>query len=55
MMPWVILAIMLAIGLLVSVLYTAIQFYINGKSMEGTIWIVLGIISVSKFFKKYLL
>ncbi|XP_044252654.1 uncharacterized protein LOC123003747 [Tribolium madens] len=46
MMPWVILAIMLAIGLLVSVIYTAVQFYINGKSIEGTIWIVLGIISV---------
>ncbi|KAJ3646398.1 hypothetical protein Zmor_023987 [Zophobas morio] len=46
MLPWVVLAIMLAVGLLVSVLYTAIQFYINEKVIEGTVWIVFGIISV---------
>ena len=49
MLPWVVLAIMLAVGLLVSVLYTAIQFYINEKVIEGTVWIVFGIISVSEF------
>jgi hypothetical protein len=46
MLPWVILGIMLAVGLLVSVLYTSINFYIDGDNTNGTIWIVVGLISV---------
>lgn len=48
MIPWVILGIMLAIGLLVSVLYTSINFYTDGDTFNGTLWLVLGLIAVSK-------
>lgn len=48
MVPWVLLGIMLAVGLLVSVLYTSIQFYINEDTLNGTLWLVLGLISVGE-------
>lgn len=46
MVPWVILGIMLAVGILISVVYTAVNFYIDGDSLNGTLWIVLGLLSV---------
>jgi len=46
MMPWVILAVMVVIGLLISVLYTAIKFYIDGDTYNGTMWLVFGLIAV---------
>ncbi|XP_058466345.1 uncharacterized protein LOC131439400 [Malaya genurostris] len=46
MMPWVILGIMLAIGLLISVIYTAVVFYIDGFVLGGTLWIIIGLVSV---------
>lgn len=48
MIPWVILGIMLAVGLLVSVLYTSINFYVDGDTFNGTLWLVIGLISVGK-------
>ncbi|XP_018334459.1 uncharacterized protein LOC108743392 [Agrilus planipennis] len=45
MLPWVLLGIMLAIGLLVSVIYTAVQYYIDGDTLNGTFWIVFGLLS----------
>ncbi|XP_062544736.1 uncharacterized protein LOC134211654 [Armigeres subalbatus] len=46
MMPWVILGIMLVIGLLISVIYTAVVYFIDGFVLGGTLWIVIGLISV---------
>jgi uncharacterized membrane protein len=46
MLPWVVLAIMLAVGLLVSVLYNSIQCFSNDRDLEGSLWLVLGLISV---------
>jgi len=45
MLPWVVLGIMICVGLLVSVIYTAIVYYIDGFVLPGTLWIVFGTIS----------
>nr|XP_023025700.1 uncharacterized protein LOC111513706 [Leptinotarsa decemlineata] len=45
MIPWIVLGGMLSIGLLVSVLMTSIHFYIDGDTLNGTLWMVLGLIS----------
>lgn len=50
MIPWVVLGGMLAIGLLVSVLMNAINFYIEGDTLTGTLWLVLGLISLGELF-----
>lgn len=51
MVPWVLLAIMLAIGLLVSILYTSIKFYIDEDPLNGSLWLVFGLLSVgNKYF-----
>ncbi|XP_072743593.1 uncharacterized protein [Anoplolepis gracilipes] len=46
MLPWVVLGIMLAVGLLVSVLYTAIMFFINHEVINGILWLVFGLLAV---------
>lgn len=48
MMPWVVLGGMLIIGLLVSVIVTAVHFYTEGSesgNINGTLWLVLGLIA----------
>ncbi|XP_073824757.1 uncharacterized protein [Musca autumnalis] len=45
MMPWVVLGIMIAIGLLVSVIYTAVVFFIDGYVLSGVLWLVFGLIA----------
>ncbi|XP_037953642.1 uncharacterized protein LOC119683848 [Teleopsis dalmanni] len=45
MMPWVVLGIMIAIGLLVSVIYTAVVFFIDGFVLTGVLWLVFGLIA----------
>nr|CAI5827591.1 unnamed protein product [Callosobruchus analis] len=45
MIPWVILGGMLIFGLLVSILWNAINFYIEGYPLNATLWLVLGLIS----------
>ncbi|KAL3274481.1 hypothetical protein HHI36_015865 [Cryptolaemus montrouzieri] len=42
MIPWVVLGIMLAFGILVSVLYTGISFLIDGDQFNGWLWLILG-------------
>uniref|UniRef100_A0A1B0G673 Uncharacterized protein n=1 Tax=Glossina morsitans morsitans TaxID=37546 RepID=A0A1B0G673_GLOMM len=42
MMPWVVLGIMIAIGLLVSVIYTAVVFFIDGFVLTGVLWLGFG-------------
>ncbi|CAH0564450.1 unnamed protein product [Brassicogethes aeneus] len=45
MAPWIILGFMLAIGLLVSILRTSINFYIEHDNLNGSLWLVLGLIA----------
>lgn len=47
MLPWVILGIMLAIGLLISVIYTAVMFLIDGYILAGVLWLLIGLIAVA--------
>jgi len=47
MMPWVVLGIMIAIGLLVSVIYTAVVFFIDGFLLTGVLWLIFGLISTA--------
>ncbi|KRT84464.1 hypothetical protein AMK59_841, partial [Oryctes borbonicus] len=46
MLPWVILGILLALGLLISVIYTAVVEFNEERNIEGTIWLIGGIIAV---------
>ncbi|XP_076247095.1 uncharacterized protein LOC143187042 [Calliopsis andreniformis] len=46
MLPWVILGLILAVGLLVSIVYTAIMFFINHDVISGVVWLVTGFISL---------
>lgn len=46
MVPWVLLGALLVIGLIISVIYTAVVEFKEGRNIEGTIWIVGGIIAV---------
>lgn len=49
MFPWVLLGIMLALGLLISVIYTAIVEFNEGNTVGGIIWIVAGLVAVGKY------
>uniref|UniRef100_A0A336MGD7 CSON001297 protein n=1 Tax=Culicoides sonorensis TaxID=179676 RepID=A0A336MGD7_CULSO len=49
MLPWVILGIMLAIGLLISGLYTGIMLIIDGFVLAGVLWIIIGLFVVGVF------
>lgn len=44
MAPWVILAIILAIGLAVSVIYTSVEFFINNQPLNGSVWLIFGLL-----------
>ncbi|XP_056634288.1 uncharacterized protein LOC130443571 isoform X1 [Diorhabda sublineata] len=46
MIPWVVLGGMLAIGLLISILINSINLYIDGHTLQGTLWLVVGLISL---------
>lgn len=46
MLPFVVLAIMLAVGMLISVIYTAVMLFIGGKTLNGSLWLVFGLISI---------
>lgn len=50
MMPWVVLGITIAIGLLISVIYTAVVFFIDGFVFAGLLWLAFGFIAVGKYF-----
>lgn len=53
MVPWVVLGGMLAIGLLVSVIINSVHFYMDGQTTLGTIWLVVGLISLGKSTNLY--
>lgn len=40
---------MLAVGLFVSVLYTAIMFFINHEVMNGVLWLIFGLLVVGEY------
>lgn len=48
MMPWVVLGIMIAIGLLISVIYTAVKVFIDGYVLTGILWLVFGLLTTGK-------
>lgn len=48
MVPWVVLGIMIAIGLLISVIYTAVVFFIDGFVLTGVIFLICGLICSGK-------
>jgi len=48
MVPWVVLGIMIAIGLLISVIYTAVVFFIDGFVLTGVLWLIFGLICCGK-------
>jgi uncharacterized protein YacL len=50
MAPWVILGIMLVIGLLISVIWTAVVFFIDDHITSGILWIVFGLLAVVVYF-----
>uniref|UniRef100_A0A8D8XN21 Uncharacterized protein n=1 Tax=Cacopsylla melanoneura TaxID=428564 RepID=A0A8D8XN21_9HEMI len=54
MLPWVILAITLAVGLAFSVLYTAVVFILAGEVFGGMFWIVGGLITVAIYVYMWL-
>ncbi|XP_074094460.1 uncharacterized protein LOC141524458 [Cotesia typhae] len=47
MLPWVVLGLMLAIGALVSVLYTSIASMVNHKVLNGVLCLIIGLIFVA--------
>lgn len=49
-LPWIILGIMLCIGLLVDVIYTAVVFFMDDHTTAGILWIVFGLICVGEFW-----
>lgn len=48
MLPWVVLGLILVVGLLVSVLYTSIMFFVNHAVINGILWLVIGLIAVGE-------
>ncbi|CAL7936371.1 unnamed protein product [Xylocopa violacea] len=46
MLPWVVLGLILAVGLLVSVIYTSIMFFVNQLVINGILWLVVGLIAI---------
>lgn len=55
MLPWVVLGIMLAVALLVSVLYTAIMFFVNSEVLNGALWLIFGLIAVGTYLISHVL
>ncbi|CAO1401135.1 unnamed protein product [Diamesa hyperborea] len=49
-LPWIILGIMLCIGLLIDVIYTAVVFFWDNHFTTGIIWLIVGLICVFVYF-----
>lgn len=52
MLPWVVLGITLAVGLLVSVIYTAVVYFIDALVLQGVLWLIFGLIWVGEYMLK---
>ncbi|XP_003695169.1 uncharacterized protein LOC100864793 [Apis florea] len=46
MLPWVVLGLILAVGLLVSVLYTSIMFFVYHDVIIGILWLIIGLLTI---------
>ena len=46
MLPWVVLGLILEVALLISIIYTAIMFFVNHDVISGVVWLVGGFISL---------
>lgn len=46
MLPFVVLALMLAIGMLISVLYTSVEHFVKKDPILGSCWLIFGLIGV---------
>jgi hypothetical protein len=53
-LPWIILGLLLCIGLLVDVIYTAVVFFLDSHNKAGTLWLVFGLLAVGKSTKTLL-
>nr|CAD7405557.1 unnamed protein product [Timema cristinae] len=49
MLPWVVLAFMLAIGILITIIWTAVVFFIDGFVLSGVLTIVIGFIGLAVY------
>lgn len=52
-LPWIILGIMLCIGLLVDVIYTAVVFFLGDHNTAGILWLVIGLICVGELIENF--
>ncbi|CAG2065055.1 unnamed protein product [Timema podura] len=48
MLPWVVLAFMLAIGILITIIWTAVVFFIDGFVLSGVLTLVIGFIGLGE-------
>lgn len=46
MLPWIALGFLVAIGLLVSIIMTSINFFWNDDTLSGVLWLVVGLLSL---------
>jgi hypothetical protein len=51
MLPWIMLSIMIAIGGLISVIWTAVEFYNSSHNTTATLVLVFGLLGVGKHAK----
>ncbi|XP_059477037.1 uncharacterized protein LOC132197644 [Neocloeon triangulifer] len=54
LLPWVVLGIMLVVGMVISIIYTAIRFYIWGDPTTGTLYLIVGLLGNAIFFYLWL-
>lgn len=52
MLPWLILAITTAIGLVISTIYSSVYLFIDNQNTEGAVILVVGLITAGNLFKK---
>lgn len=53
MLPWIVLTIMLCIGLVISVIYTTVDFLIKEYYFTGVMVLIIGLLCVCKLLKTY--
>jgi hypothetical protein len=48
MLPWIMLAIMIAIGGLISIIWTVVDLYNSNHNKTGTLVLIFGLLGVGK-------
>lgn len=54
MLPWVVLGLILEVALLISIIYTAIMFFVNHDVISGVVWLVGGFIGLGEYIVRFL-